>query len=74
MCTCMPAPPKEEALAWLYLFECMDKNEYYLGLDGDEVDAYKAAKGGSVRAVRWLLEMRIDCEYERVTIEHPVEP
>lgn len=65
----------EEARAWLYLFKCMDDNGYYCDLDdGGEADAYKAAKEGSAKAARWLLMIRSDGEYERITIEYPMQP
>lgn len=67
--------PEEEARAWLYLFQQMDAMYYYTEFDSDdELCAYKAAKGGDARGAKWLLEIRSDCEYERITIEHPVQP
>ena len=66
--------PKEEARAWLYLFKCMDEMYYYCDLDGDEVDAYKAAKSGDAQGARWLIGIRSGCAYETVEIEYPVEP
>lgn len=65
---------EEEARAWLYLFKCMDDMGYYGDLEGDEPDAYKAAKKGNAKAAKWLLGMRSDYEYERVTVEYPVVP
>jgi len=61
--------PTEEGRVWFYLFECMDENGYYCDLEGDEPDAYKAAK-----AAQWLLEIRSGYEYEQVEIEYPVVP
>lgn len=66
--------PKEEAKAWLYIFQQMDDMDYYCDLDEDETDAYEGAKKGDGKAAKWLLEMRIDYEYEQVTVEHAVEP
>ena len=65
---------EQEARAWLYLFKCMDDNGYYCDLEEDEADAYMAAKEGSDRDAKRLLEMRSDYEYERITIEYPVQP
>lgn len=66
--------PKEEARAWLYLFKMMDGMGYYGDLEGDEVDAYKRAKGGDAQGAKWLLGIRSDYEYERVEEEYPVVP
>ncbi len=65
---------EQEARAWLYIFKCMDENEYYCDLEDDEANAYMAAKEGSAGNARWLLEMRSDCEYERVIVRWPVQP
>jgi len=67
---------KEEDRAWLFLFKLMDEDNYYCDLDGDEVAAYEDAKKGIPKSARWLLNIRSDSEYEyeRVTVEHPVEP
>ena len=66
--------PEEEKRAWLYLFKCIDDNGYYCDLEGDEPDAYKAAKEGSATDAKWLLEMRSGYEYEQVETEYPVVP
>ena len=66
--------PEEEAKAWLYIFNCIDDMDYYIDLDKDETGAYEAAKKGSGKAAKWLLEMRINCGYEQVNVDHAVEP
>lgn len=66
--------PEEEKRAWLYLFKCMDEMEYYQELDEDEATAYRAAKRGNPMGAKWLLDIRGDYEYERITVETAVEP
>ena len=63
---------EEEGKAWLYLFKCMQDNNYYDCVDGDEVDAYAKAQEGDPKAAAWLLCMRSDrgCEYENVEAEY----
>ena len=66
--------PEERERAWLYLFKGMDGMGYYSDLGDDEEDAYKGAKEGDADAAQWLLQIRDDYEYERVSVEEVIEP
>ena len=66
--------PDEEDRAWLYLFKAMDGMGYYSDLGDDENDAYCGAKEGNAEDAKWLLEIRGDYEYERISVEKVIEP
>jgi len=66
--------PEEEARAWLYLFRQMYEMDYYCDLEGDEPEAYAAAKAGDAKGAEWLLQIRNGYEYEVINEEYPVEP
>ena len=66
--------PGEEGRAWLYLFVLMDGMQFYDDLDGDEIDAYEGAQSGDAKSAKWLLSIRGEYEYERVTVEGVIEP
>ena len=66
----------ERDRAYLYLFNLMDGQGYYGGLDGDEPDWYEKAKQGDAQAARWLLSLRSDTghQYEEIEVVYPEVP
>lgn len=70
---------REEERAYLFLFKMASDNEYYSHdgcLAGDEVAAHAAAKEGSGRAAKWLMNRRNNrrCEYETLDFIYPKVP
>ncbi len=60
-----------EDAAWLAMFRWFDEREgFYCGLHGDQLECYNLAKAGNAKAARWLLDLRSNYEYEKVTLEH----
>jgi hypothetical protein len=69
----------ERDKAYLHLFRVMDEWGYYGNpddLDSDQEMFYYKAKGGDIRAIINLLNIRSDqgYEYEEIEIIHPVTP
>ncbi len=68
------ATPEKEDRAWLFLFRLINDMGFYCDLEDDEKDAYSGALKGNARAAKWLLDMRADYEYERITNDFLEQP